>query len=112
MVQPTMNPFLFAYYTDIFPGRLFQTIRTHGFLGLYAGSMPLIVGSSAKQAARWTAYEKVSSLFPRDENGKLSVFANATAGVAAGVSEALLAVTPMESLKTVGRCSLTHTDTI
>ncbi len=63
--------------------------------------MPLILGSSAKQAARWTAYEQVSSLFPRDNNGKLSVFANAISGVAAGVSEAILAVTPMESLKTV-----------
>ncbi len=69
------------------------------FRGLYAGAAPLIVGSSGKQAARWTAYTTASNAL-RDKNGNLSIGANIVSGICAGVSEAVFAVTPMETVKT------------
>lgn len=76
-----------------------KVFQTNGIRGLYAGAAPLIIGSSGKQAARWTAYTTVSDQF-RDEDGKISLPANMFAGVCAGASEAIFAVTPMETIKT------------
>jgi solute carrier family 25 citrate transporter 1 len=76
-----------------------QVFAKHGIRGLYAGAAPLLVGSSGKQAARWTAYTTAAD-YMRDKNGKLSVGANMLAGVCAGTSEAICAVTPMETIKT------------
>lgn len=76
-----------------------QVFKAHGFRGLYAGAAPLIVGSSGKQAARWTAYTAVADHF-RDSNGKIALHHNMLAGVCAGASEAIFAVTPMETIKT------------
>mmetsp|Transcript_14894 Transcript_14894/g.21015 ORF Transcript_14894/g.21015 Transcript_14894/m.21015 type:complete len:297 (-) Transcript_14894:170-1060(-) len=76
-----------------------KVYKAHGVRGLYAGAAPLIVGSSGKQAARWTAYTSAANMF-RDENGKISLPANMFAGVCAGASEAIFAVTPMETIKT------------
>jgi len=76
-----------------------KTVRANGVMGLYAGAAPLIVGSSAKQAARWTGYQTVANQF-KDENGNISIPARMFAGACGGVSEAVLAVTPMETLKT------------
>lgn len=74
-------------------------VKTHGIMGLYSGSLPLIVGSSFKQSARWGAYTTVADRL-KDDKGKLSVTSNMFAGVCAGASEAILAVTPMETIKT------------
>jgi len=76
-----------------------KTIKTHGPQGLYRGALPLILGSSGKQAARWTGYETAANAL-KDENGKLSVPMRMLAGACGGVSEAVLAVTPIETLKT------------
>jgi len=76
-----------------------QVVAKNGFMGLYSGSLPLILGSSFKQSARWGAYTTVSDRL-KDDKGKLSVQANMFAGVCAGASEAVLAVTPMETIKT------------
>lgn len=76
-----------------------KTVQQHGFKGLYRGAAPLILGSSGKQAARWTAYTNVSAQF-RDANGKIGLPQNMFSGFCAGVSEAVLAVTPIETLKT------------
>jgi len=76
-----------------------KVVKTNGFMGLYSGSLPLILGSSFKQSARWGAYEAVSSRL-KDDKGKLSVSGNAISGACAGASEAILAVTPMETIKT------------
>ncbi len=75
-----------------------KTVKQNGPMGLYRGALPLIVGSSGKQAARWTAYNESSALF-RDEKGKISLPANMFCGFVAGTSEAILAVTPIETLK-------------
>lgn len=75
-----------------------QTVKAHGPMGLYRGALPLIIGSSGKQAARWTGYNTAADYF-RDEKGKLSIPANMLCGVIAGTSEAMFAVTPIETLK-------------
>jgi solute carrier family 25 citrate transporter 1 len=75
-----------------------KTVKAHGPMGLYRGAFPLIIGSSGKQAARWTGYNTAADYF-RDEKGKLSIPANMLCGVIAGTSEAMFAVTPIETLK-------------
>merc|ERR1712070_64797 len=67
--------------------------------GLYRGALPLIIGSSGKQAARWTGYTTVSNNF-KDEKGNISIPARMFSGACGGVSEAIFAVTPIETLKT------------
>jgi solute carrier family 25 citrate transporter 1 len=76
-----------------------KTVGKHGPMGLYAGALPLIIGSSGKQAARWTGYETVLAKF-KDENGKVSMSARIISGACGGVTEAIFAVTPIETLKT------------
>lgn len=76
-----------------------KTMKVHGVTGLYRGALPLILGSSGKQAARWTGYEMGCNYF-KDEKGNLTVPQRMLAGAGGGVSEAILAVTPIETLKT------------
>jgi len=76
-----------------------KTVKTNGFMGLYRGAAPLIIGSSGKQAARWTGYQTVANQF-KDEKGNIAIPARMFAGACGGVSEAVLAVTPIETLKT------------
>eukprot|EP01114_Cavostelium_apophysatum_P011189 TRINITY_DN2538_c0_g1_i1.p1 TRINITY_DN2538_c0_g1~~TRINITY_DN2538_c0_g1_i1.p1 ORF type:complete len:306 (-),score=51.65 TRINITY_DN2538_c0_g1_i1:67-984(-) len=75
------------------------TVKEHGPLGLYRGLSSLVVGSAPKVAVRFTAFEKAKQSL-KDENGKLSAGSNMLAGLFAGASEAVLAVTPMETIKT------------
>lgn len=76
-----------------------KTVKANGPMGLYRGAAPLIVGSSFKQAARWTGYQTVADQL-KDEKGDISVPARMFAGFCGGASEAVLAVTPMETIKT------------
>jgi len=76
-----------------------KTIGKHGPMGLYRGALPLIIGSSGKQAARWTGYETVLKMVQADD-GKVSIPGRMFAGACGGVSEAIFAVTPIETLKT------------
>jgi len=76
-----------------------KTVSQHGAMGLYRGALPLIIGSSGKQAARWTGYETVANKL-MDDKGKLTIPQRMFAGACGGVSEAILAVTPIETLKT------------
>jgi len=76
-----------------------QTVAKHGPMGLYAGALPLILGSSGKQAARWTGYEYVANNL-KDDQGNLTIPKRMFAGACGGVSEAVFAVTPIETLKT------------
>lgn len=76
-----------------------KTVKANGFMGLYRGAAPLIVGSSGKQAARWTGYKTVEAYF-KDANGNIKIHERMFAGACGGVSEAVLAVTPIETLKT------------
>jgi solute carrier family 25 citrate transporter 1 len=76
-----------------------KTVAQHGFKGLYRGASVRIVGAGCQQMCRWGAYTNIAAMF-RDENGKLSVVGNTISGMGAGVTEAIIAVTPVETIKT------------
>lgn len=75
-----------------------QTVKDHGFLGLYRGMTVLLVGTVPKSAIRFGAFEGLRSWM---SNGveDLSVPKRALCGLGAGVTEAIFAVTPMETIK-------------
>jgi len=76
-----------------------KTVKKHGPMGLYAGALPLILGSSGKQAARWTGYQTALDAL-KDADGKVTIPKRMLAGACGGVTEAIFAVTPIETLKT------------
>merc|ERR1712139_717265 len=76
-----------------------KTVAKNGPMGLYRGALPLIIGSSGKQAARWTGYQTVANQF-KDEKGNISIPARMFSGACGGTCEAIFAVTPIETLKT------------
>lgn len=85
-------------YTGMISG-LSYTVRTTGFLSLYRGLAPTLVGSIPKAGIRFG----LNSIFKeqmRGKDGKLNVAQNFLAGLGAGVSEALLVVAPVETVKT------------
>jgi len=75
-----------------------QTVQQNGVRGLYRGLPVLIYGSIPKSAVRFGSFEyfKKSAV---DEAGNLSPGARLLCGLGAGISEAILAVTPMETVK-------------
>ena len=66
--------------------------------GLYRGLSVLVYGSIPKSAVRFGAFEQFKSRMV-DEKGNLSASSKLLCGLGAGVSEAILAVTPMETVK-------------
>ncbi|CUG86186.1 citrate transporter, putative [Bodo saltans] len=91
-----------------------KTVKEHGFLGLYRGVTPLVIGSIPKQASRWGSYEMSCSgmielkrrLFGIPSSQKLSkkdltMAEISVCGFIAGSVEALVAVVPTETVKTV-----------
>jgi len=75
-----------------------QTIQTSGVRGLYRGLSVLVYGSIPKSAVRFGAFEHFKKQMV-DEKGNLSPGSRLLCGLGAGISEAILAVTPMETLK-------------
>lgn len=90
----------------------FKTVRNDGFLGLYRGMTPILVGSIPKQATRWGTYEWAVSLtcaFKRDvllmdadlcTKQAFGLLELSLCGLVAGSVEALVAVVPTETVKT------------
>mmetsp|Transcript_16824 Transcript_16824/g.23414 ORF Transcript_16824/g.23414 Transcript_16824/m.23414 type:complete len:314 (-) Transcript_16824:41-982(-) len=76
------------------------TVQENGPLGLYRGLSTLVIGSIPKSAVRFTGFEVFKSFLIDKETNTLSSGRTFIAGLCAGISEALLAVTPMESVKT------------
>jgi len=76
-----------------------KTVKQHGVGGLYVGAPVRIIGAGFQQMFRWGAYTNLAGL-ARDENGKLSPFMTTLCGLGAGITEAVCAVTPVETLKT------------
>lgn len=76
-----------------------KTIDKHGVAGLYRGAGVRIIGAGFQQMCRWGAYTNLSNLM-RGDDGKLSVVSNIAAGLGAGITEAVFAVTPVETVKT------------
>ncbi|KAI9659419.1 MAG: Mitochondrial succinate-fumarate transporter [Bathelium mastoideum] len=67
-------------------------------LGLYKGLGAVLTGIIPKMAIRFTSYEKYKQLLANKE-GEVSGRATFLAGLAAGVTEAVAVVTPMEVVK-------------
>ncbi|XP_017848861.1 putative tricarboxylate transport protein, mitochondrial isoform X3 [Drosophila busckii] len=75
-----------------------KTVQERGFFGLYRGLSVLIYGSIPKSATRFGAFEYFRGLAV-DSKGQLSTSGKLLCGLGAGVCEAILAVTPMETIK-------------
>lgn len=75
-----------------------QTVKEKGPTGLYRGLSVLVVGSIPKSAVRFGAFEKFKTM-RADEKGNLKPVDRMLCGLGAGVCEAILAVTPMETVK-------------
>lgn len=75
-----------------------QTVNERGVKGLYRGLSVLIYGSIPKSAVRFGSYETIKKQFV-DNKGELSTKHKLLTGLGAGCSEAIFAVTPMETVK-------------
>lgn len=75
-----------------------QTVKKNGFFGLYRGLSVLLYGSIPKSAVRFGAFEELKKRMA-NEKGQLTTSTRLLCGLGAGVSEAVLAVTPMETVK-------------
>ncbi|EDW97701.1 putative tricarboxylate transport protein, mitochondrial [Drosophila yakuba] len=75
-----------------------KTVGERGFFGLYRGLSVLVYGSIPKSAARFGAFEFLRSK-AADSRGHLSNSGKMLCGLGAGVCEAIVAVTPMETIK-------------
>ena len=78
---------------------LSYTVRTTGFFSLYRGLAPTLIGSMPKAGIRFGLNSVIKENL-RDANGNLSPAKNFVAGLGAGVSEALIIVAPVETVKT------------
>jgi solute carrier family 25 citrate transporter 1 len=76
-----------------------KTVAKHGIGGVYVGAPVRIVGAGFQQMFRWGAYTNLAGM-ARDEKGKLSPAMTTLCGLGAGITEAVCAVTPVETLKT------------
>jgi len=75
-----------------------KTVRQKGMFGLYRGLSVLLYGSIPKSAVRFGAFEEFKRLAV-DEHGQLNSKTRLLCGLGAGITEAIFAVTPMETLK-------------
>lgn len=75
-----------------------KTWKSHGLFGFYRGLSVLLYGSIPKSGVRFGAFEEFKRLLV-NEKGQLTPSTRLLAGLGAGVSEAILAVTPMETIK-------------
>jgi solute carrier family 25 citrate transporter 1 len=76
-----------------------DTLRTKGITGLYSGCTALIIGNSVKAGVRFVSYDYFKQKLA-DSEGKVSAPRSLLAGLGAGMLEAILAVTPSETIKT------------
>uniref|UniRef100_A0AAV1TJ63 Tricarboxylate transport protein n=1 Tax=Peronospora matthiolae TaxID=2874970 RepID=A0AAV1TJ63_9STRA len=74
-------------------------IQTDGVRSLYRGLAPVLVGSIPKAGIRFGAFDYLKRQLA-DENGTTSAVRNLAAGMMAGAVEAVLATTPIETIKT------------
>ncbi|RQM06080.1 hypothetical protein DH86_00002398 [Scytalidium sp. 3C] len=75
-----------------------EIVRKETPLALYKGLGAVVTGIVPKMAIRFTSFESYKKLLA-DENGTVSSRSTFLAGLAAGVTEAVAVVTPMEVIK-------------
>lgn len=85
-------------FTGIVSGLIYTT-KTTGFLSLYNGLGVTLIGSIPKAGIRFGANAWCKKALG-GEKGKLNMGQQFLAGMGAGTAEAILAVTPMETIKT------------
>ena len=85
-------------YTSIYSG-LRYTVRTHGAFALFTGLTPTLLFSVPKAGIRFGVNQRLRNAL-RSADGNVTVGASFASGMLAGVAEALLVVTPMETIKT------------
>ncbi|OZJ04032.1 hypothetical protein BZG36_03576 [Bifiguratus adelaidae] len=78
---------------------LVGTVRHKGIFSLYRGLSAQIIGTAVKAGVRFLAYDSIADQL-RDSSGKLTPGRSVLAGLGAGVIEAVIAVTPTETIKT------------
>jgi len=76
-----------------------ETLRLHGVRGMYSGCTALVIGNSVKAGVRFVSYDKFKQALA-DKDGKVSAPRSLVAGLGAGMTEAIFAVTPSETIKT------------
>jgi solute carrier family 25 citrate transporter 1 len=75
-----------------------DTVRQYGIFGLWRGLAPLVVFAIPKNAVRFVTVEMLRNRM-RDERGAISMSKNFFCGMCGGLMEALLVVTPQETMK-------------
>lgn len=83
-------------YKGIIEG-LQYNVKTSGFYSLYTGLTPTLILSVPKAGCRFGANQYFRNLFRSPTDNKLTPTASFAAGVLAGISEAVLVVTPQVS---------------
>jgi solute carrier family 25 citrate transporter 1 len=86
-------------YTGMISG-LSYTVRTTGFFSLYRGLAPTLLGSVPKAGIRFGLNSVIKDALRDPTTGALTPAKNFLAGLGAGVSEALIIVAPVETVKT------------
>lgn len=76
-----------------------EIVKRETPLGLYKGLGAVMTGIIPKMAIRFTSFESYKKLLANKETGAVSSQATFAAGLAAGVTEAVAVVTPMEVIK-------------
>ncbi|KAK3934325.1 mitochondrial carrier domain-containing protein [Diplogelasinospora grovesii] len=76
-----------------------EIVRRETPLGLYKGLGAVLTGIVPKMAIRFTSFESYKQLLADKETGVVSGKRTFLAGLAAGVTEAVAVVTPMEVIK-------------
>ncbi|KAJ5111398.1 mitochondrial carrier [Penicillium argentinense] len=79
---------------------LTSTIRQHGISALYTGSGVFCSSNASKSAIRFFTFDLARGSMPADTAGKVTPIGNMCAGLLAGVAEAVIVVTPGETIKT------------
>jgi solute carrier family 25 citrate transporter 1 len=79
---------------------LVTTTRTKGITALYQGVQPLVIGNSLKAGVRFVAFEKLKALLA-EKDKPLKPYKLVLAGLGAGMAEAILVVTPSETIKVI-----------
>tara|TARA_Y100000780_G_scaffold214051_1_gene215346 strand:+ start:77 stop:544 length:468 start_codon:yes stop_codon:yes gene_type:complete len=75
-------------------------VAEKGVLALYRGLTSLLVGTVPKTSLRFGVFGKIKEAF-KDDKGVLTSGRTLVAGMATGLVEATLVVTPVETMKTV-----------
>ena len=74
-------------------------VRERGITGLYRGLPVLLYGSIPKSAVRFGGFEFFRKRAADEKTGTLTPGMRLLCGLGAGISEAVLVVTPMETVK-------------